>query len=461
MSYEVSGWQEPTLGENLARAGVKRRDFMKFCAGLAGVFAAGTQLNPGAAHAEPVTAEQIADALEGLRKPVVVWLQLQECTGCVESALRSGGTTVEEVVLRLLSVEYNEAIMAASGTWARVEGQENPVGGANKVLEDANAQPHILVVNGSIPKGKENAPFCTIGGESAEDVLRKSAENAVAILAVGACAVWGSVQASKPNPTNAVGVDEIITDKPVINVAGCPPIGEVITATVANLLANADRDAAGNVTKINLPKTDGEGRPLFAYDQRIHDSCPRRAHYDAGQYVRTFDDEAARKGWCLYDVGCKGPSTFSACPVIQWNLHTSWPIGAGHPCIGCTEKHFFDDFTPFYKTLPNFNVPGLGIESTAEKIGLGIVAATAVGVGVHATATAVRRAASRRAAEEAPLAAFGDSRVWLPDPSSKQPDAPAQQPDAPAAAQPESAPPDGPPPAAPTGDPSDPSGKAE
>jgi hydrogenase small subunit len=243
---------------------------------------------------------------------------------------------------------------------------------------------------------RDGGIYCTIGGESAEEVLRKSAENAQAILAVGACAVWGSVQASKPNPTGAVGVDAIIRDKPVINVAGCPPIGEVVTATVAYLLAHDD-----------LPKTDAEGRPLFAYDQRIHDSCPRRAHFDAGQYVRSFDDEAARNGWCLYEVGCKGPSTFSPCPIFQWNLHTSWPIGAGHPCIGCTERDFFDRYTPFYHVLPN--VTGLGIEATAERIGWGLVGATVAGVAVHAGVTAIRHATSRKAEAEEPLEAFGDN----------------------------------------------------
>ncbi|MDR1151160.1 MAG: hydrogenase small subunit [Bifidobacteriaceae bacterium] len=375
MLNPVDVWAEPTLGENLARAGVTRRDFLAFCGALAGFFALG-------AGSPRASAEEIADKLGAVTKPNVVWLQLQECTGCMESTLRSGGTTVEEVVLRLLSVNYNELVMAAAGD------------SANKALADTNAEPHILVVNGSIPL-KDGGIYCTIGGESAEEVLRKSAENATAILAVGACAVWGSVQASRPNPTGAVGVDAIIRDKPVINVSGCPPIGEVITATVAYLLAHDD-----------VPKTDAESRPLFAYDQRIHDSCPRRAHFDAGQYVRSFDDEAARNGWCLYEVGCKGPSTFSACPIFQWNLHTSWPIGAGHPCIGCTEKDFFDRFTPFYQVLPN--VRGFGVEATAQKVGWGLVGATVAGVAVHAGVTAIRHAASRKAEAGEPLRAFGD-----------------------------------------------------
>ena len=219
MTYNVQPWQEGSLADNIAKAGVSRRDFMKFCSGLAAIFAVGTPAMANAKALKP-SANQIAKALGEVKKPNVVWLQLQECTGCMESVLRSGGTTVEEVVLNLLSVNYNELVMAAAGE------------AAEKALEETNASEHILVVNGSIPT-KDDGIYCTVGGKSAQQVLEDSAKNATMILAVGACAVFGSVQAAKPNPTGAVGVDEIISDKPVINVSGCPPIGEVITATLA------------------------------------------------------------------------------------------------------------------------------------------------------------------------------------------------------------------------------------
>lgn len=391
-------WHEGTLGDNLIRANVSRRDFFGFCGRMAAIFAVGSPvlgLAAGPASASP-SAELIAQKLLAIKKPRVVWLQLQECTGCLESALRSGGTTIEDLILNLLSVDYVELLMAPSGA------------AANAALAAVNDEPHILVVNGSVPLGAGGA-YTVIGGESAETVLRRSAAKATAVLAVGACAVWGSVQASRPNPTGAVGIEEIITDKPVLNVAGCPPIGEVITAAITYLLIHDE-----------LPETDGEGRPLFAYGQRIHDSCSRRAHYDAGQFVHTFDDVGAREGWCLYEVGCKGPDTFSPCPIVQWNLGTSWPIGSGHPCIGCTERDFFDKFTPFYSTLPDVRVPGIGVETTANKVGLALLGATAGGVAVHGAATAVSRWAQRRGdrSAEEPLAAFGDpEKVWLPMPT--------------------------------------------
>lgn len=376
-----ANWQGKTLAENLELRGVPRRDFLKMCAALAGVFAVGSPL----ANTPEAAAEEIANKLGAVKKPNVAWLQLQECTGCMESTIRSGGATVEELVLELLSVNYNDLVMAASGH------------AAEKALEEVNREPHILVVNGSVPM-KDGGIYCTIGGKSVEQVLKEAAENATVVLAVGACAVYGSVQAARPNPTGAVGVDEIIKDKPVINVSGCPPIGEVITASLTYILTHGE-----------APAVDAEGRPLFAYDQRIHDSCPRRAHYDAGQFVRSFDDEGARNGWCLYEVGCKGPSTFSPCPIIQWNLKSGWPIGAGHPCIGCTEKDFFDKFTPFYKELPNAR--GFGIEEPVEKIGLGLIGAAAVGTAIHGGLTLFKSIPVRDSSqdEDAQLAAFGDT----------------------------------------------------
>lgn len=397
-------WQEGTLADNLQRVGVSRRDFVSFCGRMAAIFAAGAPVVGALADpaAATPTGEEIAERLGRITKPRLVWLQLQECTGCLESTLRAGGTTVEDVILKLLSVDYIELLMAPSGE------------AANAALEAVNKEPHVLVVNGSVPLGAGGA-YTVIGGVSAETVLRDSAKNATSILAVGACAVWGSVQASRPNPTGAVGVDEIITDKPVLNVAGCPPIGEVITAAITYLLTYGE-----------LPETDGEGRPLFAYGARIHDTCPRRAHFDAGQFVRSFDDEGAHEGWCLYDVGCKGPGTFSPCPIVQWNLGTSWPIGAGHPCIGCTEREFFDRFTPFYETLPDVDVAG--VETDANKLGLLLLGATAGGVAIHAGATAASaylRGRHERRSE--PLVAFGDpDRVWLPTPTMREDDPPTE-----------------------------------
>jgi len=95
-------------------------------------------------------------------------------------------------------------------------------------------------------------------------------------------------------------------------------------------------------------------------------------------------------------VGCKGPATFSPCPVIQWNRGTSWPIGAGHPCLGCTEKYFWDANTPFYQHLP-LATTGFGVEKDVDRIGVGLAAGVIGAIGVHAAATVIQRGREGRA----------------------------------------------------------------
>ena len=104
------------------------------------------------------------------------------------------------------------------------------------------------------------------------------------------------------------------------------------------------------------------------YGQRIHDKCYRRPFFDAGQFVEAWDDDGARKGWCLYKMGCRGPTTYNSCSTFKWNNGVSFPIGSGHGCIGCSEDNFWDN-GPFYERLSSIPVPG--IESTPDTIGDG------------------------------------------------------------------------------------------
>jgi hydrogenase small subunit len=361
--------RDETLAEHLERRGVSRRDFLKFCGQISVMLGLSEALTP-----------RVVEALQNLRRPSVVWLQLQECTGCVESVLRSADPTLGDLVLDLISLDYQHTLMAAAGDAAEA---------ALRASMEENFGEYLLLVTGSVPL-EEDGIYLTIGGRTGREILEEAAEGAAAVIAIGACAHFGSVQAARPNPTGAVGVSEIVRDRPVVTIAGCPPIADVVTATIVHYL-----------TFDRLPDTDGEGRPLFAYGARIHDQCPRRAHFDAGQYVQRFDDEGARLGWCLYEVGCKGPAAFSPCPIFQWNDHTDWPIGAGHPCLGCTERFFWDTMTPFYERLPD--VVGFGVERNADLIGAALAVGTAAGVGAHAVATGISRARARKQGASLPV----------------------------------------------------------
>ena len=168
--------------------------------------------------------------------------------------------------------------------------------------------------------------------------IKEIGPKAMATICIGTCASYGGIPAAAPNPTEAKSVSEV-TGLKTVNIPGCPPNPINFVGTVVNFLLFG-----------KLPTLDDKGRPLFAYGQLIHDQCPRRSHFEAGEFVTNFNSEEARKGFCLYQMGCKGPETYNNCPIVKWNDGTSWPVQAGHPCIGCSEPNFWDKFTPFYKS---------------------------------------------------------------------------------------------------------------
>jgi len=329
-----------TLGETLRSRGVSRRSFLKFCAATASMMAMSPAMIPKIAH-----------ALESARRPSVIWLSFQECTGCTESLTRAHTATIESLIFDAISLDYHHTLQAASGHAAEE---------ARETAMKENFGKYLLVVDGSIPMA--NPGYSTIAGISNYDMLMETAKGAAAIIAVGTCATYGGIPHANPNPTGAVSVNDLIKDKPIINVPGCPPIPVVITGVLTHFL-----------TFGTIPELDHIGRPKVFYGQSIHDRCYRRPFYDKGLFAETFDDEGAKKGWCLYKLGCKGPTTYNACATTKWNDGTSWPIEAGHPCLGCSEPDFWDG-GGFYKSIsiPTENITQTAIYTAAAAAAAGV-----------------------------------------------------------------------------------------
>ena len=213
-----------------------------------------------------------------------------------------------------------KVITYAAGKGAEVE--ENK----HNALEKYKGQ-YVLVVDGSIPL-KDNGIYCMVAGEPIVDHIRKAAEGAAAIIAIGSCSAWGGVAAAGVNPTGAVSLQEVLPGKTVINIPGCPPNPHNFLATVAHI-----------ITYGKPPKLDDKNRPTFAYGRLIHEHCERRPHFDAGRFAKEFGDEGHREGWCLYHLGCKGPETYGNCSTLQFcDVGGVWPVAIGHPCYGCNEE---------------------------------------------------------------------------------------------------------------------------
>lgn len=331
-----------TLEAGLRRHGITRRAFLKFCATLA-----------AAMSLPPSVAPAIAEALAKAPRQSVIWLSFQECTGCTESLTRSHSPTLESLIFDLLSLDYHHTLQAAAGF------------AAEEARETARTQfdgKYLLIVDGAIPT-KDDGVYSVFAGVSNLELLRETAKGAAAIVAVGTCAAFGGIPGANPNPTGAVPVSAIVKDKPVINVSGCPPIPVVITGVLAHFL-----------TFGGIPELDPLGRPKMFYGETIHDRCYRRPFYDQGKFAKTFDDEGARNGWCLYELGCKGPTTYNSCATRKWNGGVSFPIECGHGCLGCSEPGFWDKGS-FYKPLST------GVWGDGKTLATAFAAGAAIGAG--------------------------------------------------------------------------------
>ena len=95
-----------SLSQELEQRGVSRRDFLGFCASMATIMGL-----PGAASA-------IAAAVENEPRPILVWLEFQDCAGNTESFLRASHPTVADLILDTISLNYHETFMAAAGNQA-------------------------------------------------------------------------------------------------------------------------------------------------------------------------------------------------------------------------------------------------------------------------------------------------------------------------------------------------------
>ncbi len=315
-----------------------RRDFVKSMCVLA-----------AAAVGLPATAAEAFAQSVARRKPSVIWLSGQECTGCTESLLRTSHPDLGTLILDLISLDYHEALFAAAG---------HQVEAAKRQAMEEHAGEYVLVIEGAIPTA-DGGIYCKIGGQTMVDAVHEAAEHAGAIIAIGSCASWGGIPSADPNPTGARGAPGVLQDYTVVAIPGCP-------ANPYNLLGTVLQFA----TYGTLPALDEQGRPVFAYGRTIHEDCSRRSHFDAGRFVKQFGDEGHQKGWCLYQMGCKGPETYNNCSTQGFGeVGGSWPVSTGHPCFGCSE-YGVGFSKPLHETAkvlrrtPSAAVPGIDEDQT-------------------------------------------------------------------------------------------------
>lgn len=171
--------RDETLMDRLQRQGISRRAFLKFCTAMASLMA----LPPGMAPA-------IAQALGTQRRPSVIWLEFQACTGCTESLTRSHTPTLESLIFDAISLDYHHTLQVAAGdTVERIREQ---------IIRGRPGE-YLVLVDGAVPV-KDGGVYSTIGGVTNLQTLRETVADAAAVICVGTCSAF-SVAFHRQSPT--------------------------------------------------------------------------------------------------------------------------------------------------------------------------------------------------------------------------------------------------------------------
>jgi hydrogenase small subunit len=337
---------------------LNRREFLKLCMGATLSLSLGELLIPHITQAF-----QIGE----IRKPPFIWLELGSCVGNSVSLENASNPTLIKLLLDVIDLRYHWTVMAAQGDLAVQTLMDT-------VKNDAGE--FYLVVEGSVMtahNGKVNYVFARDGQRvTGLQALQEIAPKAKHIISVGDCACFGGPSAMYPNPGGAKGVWDIIKNRTIINVPGCPAHPDWMIGTFTHLMM------------YGMPELDAYNRPKMFFSKTIHELCHRRQQFEDGQFAKFPGDDG-----CLYTVGCKGPVTYADCPVRQWNHYQSWPVENSTPCIGCTSPNFPDGMMPFFKHLPELNTPLVKVRS--EQVAMVAGGATTVGIASHLVANIAAR----------------------------------------------------------------------
>src|SRR5438445_13769126 len=106
---DETGKQKPSIEQHLKACGVSRRSFLQLCSALMVTAPVGLALT------QKGSVLQIAEAIGKAKRPSVVWLHFQDCTGCTETLLRTSAPDVAHLILDVISLDYHQTLLAASG----------------------------------------------------------------------------------------------------------------------------------------------------------------------------------------------------------------------------------------------------------------------------------------------------------------------------------------------------------
>lgn len=134
-----------SITQVLDAQGLTRRDFMKWASAACAML-----------MLPPTFTPTILRAAELMNRVPVIWIELQDCAGNSEAILRSDAPTIDELILDVLSLEFNETIMVAAGHQAEEH--------LHEAMEHFKGK-YLCVVEGAIPL-KMDGYYGTIGAKA-------------------------------------------------------------------------------------------------------------------------------------------------------------------------------------------------------------------------------------------------------------------------------------------------------
>ncbi len=294
-----------------------------------------------------------------MEKVHAFWFAGLSCDGCSVAVTGATNPSVESM---MMGAHPGIPRVVLHHTVINMESGPYYLQAAEQAIEGTLEAPYVVILEGSIADETiahlQGGYWSAVGEEpwgpdgelrtvSSTEWIARLAPNAAAMLAIGTCATWGGIPAAAGNLTGAMSLMDFlgkdyrsVLGVPVVNVPGCPPVGDNFTETVAAVLYFLQGFGP-------LPEFDELGRPAWLFGETVHRRCVRGAYYEEGQFAHEFGDPE-----CLVEIGCWGP-------VVNCNITSRGAVkgiggcmNAGGACIGCTMPGFPDKFTPFYKRPP-------------------------------------------------------------------------------------------------------------
>jgi hydrogenase small subunit len=323
--------------------------------GAFGLFAGATQEELTASFATSGSGTRLGP-LESVH---VFWFSGMSCDGCSVSVT---GATTPSVEALLMGTHPGLPRIVLHHPVLNLESGPHYVDAAVRAVNGDLGVPYAIVLEGSIADetiAMETGGHWAVNGEApwgpngahrgvtAEEWIARLAPGAAASIAIGTCATWGGIPAAHGNPTGAMSLMDFLGKDyrssfglPVVNVPGCPPVGDNFTETVAAVLYFLQGFGP-------LPEFDDLGRPAWLFGETVHRHCVRGAYYEEGSFAKEFGEPN-----CLVEIGCWGPVV--NCNITSRGIveHVGGCMNVGAPCVGCTMPGFPDKFTPRWKAPP-------------------------------------------------------------------------------------------------------------